>query len=265
METENTKKMSGRTLTLLTGIIFLLVFIIYYTLMSLLGPGRKMAEMKKTFAPVVEGKNVIDERVYTDSAYLRLFHDRSFLQSRIAMAETDSIYLTLNISDSTANLEISGVAVHTAKMSEIKASRILTQGNDNIVLSLLATPFTIESSVATIMKEPVMVKMAPKDTSEFKPDIMPDTSLTEPVSYILNMTNGTRVYICQEETDGDDRGAIRAFDRQDRIKSAVENFKSVIRFKVPEYHPFIKIKLPRADAKIIYRAIPRYGQVGIYR
>jgi len=32
-----------------------------------------------------------------------------------------------------------------------------------------------------------MIKMAPKDTSEYKPDIMPDTSITEPVNYILEM------------------------------------------------------------------------------
>ncbi len=32
------------------------------------------------------------------------------------MAETDSVYITLNLADSTANLEISGVAVHSAKI-----------------------------------------------------------------------------------------------------------------------------------------------------
>jgi hypothetical protein len=35
-------------------------------------------------------------------------------------------------------------------------------------------------------------------------------------------------------------------------------------FKVPEYHPFIKIRLPQADAKIIYRAIPRNGQISVF-
>ena len=43
--------------------------------------------------------------------------------------------------------------------------------------------------------------MAPKDTSEYKPDIMPDTSITEPVNYILEMTNGTRIYVYQEEDE----------------------------------------------------------------
>jgi hypothetical protein len=41
--------------------------------------------------------------------------------------------------------------------------------------------------------------------------------------------------------------------------------KKVVTFRVPEYHPFIKIRLNRADAKIIYRAIPYHGQVAVYR
>jgi len=35
-------------------------------------------------------------------------------------------------------------------------------------------------------------------------------------------------------------------------------------FKVPDYHPFIRIRVPRADAKIIYRAIPKYGQITVF-
>ena len=117
------------------------------------------------------------------------------------MAETDSIYLTINLADSSMNLEISGVVVHMAKMSSFKASRILTNGNENIISSMLSTPLTISSDFATIKKEPVMIKMAPKDTSEYKPDIMPDTSITEPVNYILEMTNGTRIFVYQEEDE----------------------------------------------------------------
>jgi hypothetical protein len=265
METENGIKMSTGRKALFTGIIFILLFVIYYTIMSLLAPGKKMDELKELYTPKVDEKQVVDERIYTDSAYLRLFHDRAFLQSRIEMAESDSIYLTLNISDSTANLEISGVAVNTAKMSEIKVSKMLMEGNDNIIMSMLSRPFIISESVATIMKDPVMLQMAPKDTSEYKPDIMPDTSLTEPVSIILHMTNGTRIYICQEENDNVENRALAAFDRKEKLSNALYNLGSIVRFKVPEYHPYIKIKMPRADAKMIYRAMPKYGQIGVYR
>jgi len=64
---------------------------------------------------------------------------------------------------------------------------------------MLSTPFTILHAYATIKKDPVMIKMAPKDTSEYKPDVMPDTSITEPVNYILEMNRGIRIYVYQEE------------------------------------------------------------------
>ena len=34
------------------------------------------------------------------------------------MAATDSIYMTINLADSTVNLEISGVVVHTTRNKE---------------------------------------------------------------------------------------------------------------------------------------------------
>ena len=57
------------------------------------------------------------------------------------MAETDSIYLTINLADSTANLEISGVVVHKAKMSSLKSAEFSVRGMryhyfNNVVLSV---------------------------------------------------------------------------------------------------------------------------------
>jgi hypothetical protein len=130
---------------------------------------------------------------------------------------------------------------------------------------MLSTPLTISADLATIKKEPVMIKMAPKDTSEYKPDIMPDTSITEPVNYILEMTNGIRIFVCQEENEKRaDRMSLLKFDIHDRLHQTWIAVKRVAVLKVPEYHPFIKIKLPRSDAKIIYRAIPKNGQISLF-
>jgi hypothetical protein len=163
------------------------------------------------------------------------------------------------------NLEISGVVVHKARISSFEASRILTNGNENIIYSMLSTPLTISSDLATIKKEPVMMKMAPKDTSEYKPDIMPDTSITEPVNYIFEMTNGTRIFVYQEENEKRaDKISLLKFDLHDRLHQTWKAVKRVAVLKVPEYHPFIKIRLPRSDAKIIYRAIPKNGQISLF-
>ena len=97
-------------------------------------------------------------------------------------------------------------------------------------------------------------------------DVVPDTSLTEPVNYILEMTDGTRIYICQEEEDNArERRSQFRFDLNYRMVDAWSCMKSIVRFRIPDYHLYIKIYLPRSDARIIYRAIPKYGQVGLYR
>jgi hypothetical protein len=264
METESTNKPASGKITFLILLSFCTLFIVYYTVMSVLAPGRKLEELKKELAQDKAEKKSGDNKVFADSTYLRLLKERAYLQSRVVLAQTDSIYLTINLADSSMNLEISGVVVHRAKIGSYKASRLLT-GNESIVSAMLAAPLTIASDLATIKKEPVMIKMAPKDTSEYKPDMMPDTSITEPVNYILEMTNGTRIFVYQIETDKrEDRMVQLKFDLNDRMHQTWQALRRVAVLKVPEYHPYIKIKLPRSDAKIIYRAIPKYGQIALF-
>lgn len=265
METEITNKKSHRKVTLIVLISIISLFIIYYSVMSMMSPGRKLEEIKNEFGAKNADKNETEQKILADTAYLRLFKEKAFLQSRIVMAETDSIYLTIDIPDSTVNVEISGVAVYKAKMKSVQTSKILLADNENEILSMLATPFTISHAFATIKKEPVMIKMAPKDTSEYKPDIMPDTSITEPVNYILEMKGGIRIYVYQaENVKFVDRMSHFSFDMNDRLRDTWSALKRVAVLKVPEYHPFIKIRLPRTDAKIIYRAVPKNGQVAVF-
>ena len=265
METEKSSKKHPGKIIFLVLISIVTVFIIYYSIMSMIGPVRKMEDIEKEFGVKSKDKNGVEQQILKDSSYLRLLKEKAYLQSRIVMAESDSIYLTLNLADSTANIEICGVVVHKSNMKSFKISKILSSGNENTILSMLATPFTISSAIATIKKEPVMIKMAPKDTSEYKPDIMPDTSITEPVNYIFEMKDGIRIYVYQEENvKFNDRVSLFTFDIKDRLRDTWSALKSVAVFKVPEYHPFIKIRLPRTDAKIIYRAIPKNGQIAVF-
>jgi hypothetical protein len=265
METENTNRKNHGKIAIIVLLSLILIFIVYYSVMSMIGPVRKLAEIRNEIGMKTADKNGIEQKILKDSSYLRLLKKRNFLQSRIVMAQTDSIYLTLNLVDSVANLEISGVVVHKAKMSHIETSKILISDHDNSLLSILPSPFIISQSFATIKKEPVMIKMAPKDTSEYKPDIMPDTSITEPVNYILVMKTGIRIYVYQNENvKFIDRIGRFKFDLNDRLRDTWSALKSVATMKVPEYHPFIKIKLSRTDAKIIYRSIPKNGQIAVF-
>ncbi len=264
MENKEKKKVSGGTIILIIIASFLAAFIVYYSVMSILGPSRKIKEIEAEYGEKLSESSGTDKRFATDSSYINLLKERAFLQSRITMAANDSIYITLDIPDSTANLEISGVVVHSAKMKKIRVSKILSSGNKSVIYSMLSTPMNIMNDFASLKKVPLMIKMAPKDTSEYKPDIIPDTADRESVNYILEMNNGIRIFMYQaEDTTSTGRKNHFLFNLNDRLKNTLESLKSVMAFKVPEYHPFIKIELPKSDAKILYRAVPRNGQIAV--
>jgi hypothetical protein len=265
MDNIEKKRLTGKQITLIIIGVFLVIFLAYFSIMASLAPGKKLKEIRTKFGLQTTSGNTLDERLYSDSAYIGMLKEKAFLQARISMAETDSIYMTLNFADSTANLEISGVEVHSAKISDVKISRILRSGNEYAISAMFSSPMNIVSDFASIKKEPLMIKMAPKDTSEFKPDIIPDTSDYEPVNYILEMDNGIRIFVYQEiDTIASDKNQLFFFDLNDRLKNTWSSLKSCACLKVPEYHPFIKMRLRKADAKILYRAVPRYGQIAVY-
>jgi hypothetical protein len=266
MGTENENNPNFRKLLLITLTSIFVAALVYFSVMCILAPVRKLREINEKYAFQPDAKNKTDERIYSDSSFLKLLKEKSFLQSRIAMAESDSIYVTINIPDSTINLEICGVVVHTAKIQKMSISNIIKSGNEYIISSMLSKPFSIENSFSTIPREPLMIKIAPKDTSEYIPDVVPDTAYHEPVNYVLEMSNGTRLFVYQAEFPhpGDKMHLFR-FDMKYRLQNTYNAIKRTVLFKVPEYHPFIKIRIPSADAKIIYRALPVHGQIAVYR
>ncbi len=266
MDSTEKKGLTSKQITLIIIGALILAFLVYFSIMSILAPARKLNEIEAKYGLQKDPENKADERFYSDSAFTGMLREKAFLQARIAMAETDSVYMTINLADSTANLEISGVTVHSAKIIGIKVSGILRSGNEYAISSMLASPMNIVSDIATIKKEPLMIKMAPKDTSEFKPDVIPDTSDYEPVNYILEMDNGIRIYFYQAtDTVSSDKNNLFLFDLSNRLKATWGSLRSAARLSVSEYHPFIKLRLPKADAKILYRAVPRHGQIAVYR
>ncbi|HCT31334.1 MAG TPA: hypothetical protein DIW31_11550 [Bacteroidales bacterium] len=248
---------------ILTGLFF--AFIVYITVMSLISTSRKISEIKEKYSYKQVEKTSIDEKFFTDSTFVEKQKEKAFIQSRIAMAETDSIGLTLNLRDSLAMLEINGVVVHKVKISFMRICKAFNKANSFAVATMLSKPLMIISDTATIQKVPLQIKYAPKDTSEFKPDAIPDTSGFEPVNYILEMNNGIRIFVYQEEKEkSKDMYSQFLFDVTDRRKNTLAAFKRMMAFEVPEYRLYIKIRMPKKDAKIIYRAVPRNGLVTVF-
>ncbi len=107
-----------------------------------------------------------------------------------------------------------------------------------------------------------MVKIAPKDTSEYTPDVVPDTADVDAVNYIFETNAGIQLYFYEsnprESADGMQQFK---FDFRDRVQTGYLLFRSALTFKKPKYKPEIRIKLKKRDAKIIYRALPENASI----
>jgi hypothetical protein len=255
---------SGKT-ALPAILVFCSVFVLYYAAMSFLSPGKEISVINSKFGKQQSGYPVSDNRIYSDSSFVRMNREKAWLESQIIMAESDSICLALNLADSSAILAINGVSVHKSRITGKKISKVFYRADEYAVTSMLSSPFIIRRDIGTIQKEPLMIKMAPKDTSEYKPDVLPDTTHLANVNYILEMENGVRLYVYQEtgKKEGG-RLSLLLFDIKDRFRNIRDILKSIMVLKVPEYHPYIKIRLPKDDARFIYRAIPKHGQIAVF-
>lgn len=258
---EPRKQVSGKRVI---AAIVIALFAGGYLFLSLLAPSTKIDSIKNEYAYKKPEKGGINDTLLTDSSFIALYRQKAFLQARITMAATDSAALSLDMTDSTARVEIKGVTVFSSRMSGIRISRVFTGCDQYAITSLLSKPFTIKNSIASIPKEPVVHKVAPRDTSEYKPYEVPDTSRKEYVNIILETENGFRLYIYQE-TGGNMPARMHrfAFDLADRLRNAGYILRCMFTFSRPDYKPYIKITLPAKEAKAIYRAIPAKGEFAV--
>lgn len=194
--------------------------------------------------------------------YIDLIRKRAFLSSQVRMAESDSIGLLINMRDSLIQLLIKGLPIRSVKISEFDISPFFERANQEAVYSMLSTPLVITGMQATFNKDPLSIKIAPKDTTEATVDAKPDTTDYEAVFFTLDTDRNIHFFFeQQEDTIAADRRARFFFDLKDRVRNATATMKAVIRFDTPTYAPYIKIRMPKAEAKIIYRAIPREGLI----
>jgi hypothetical protein len=240
----------------------IMLFILYYMVMAVSAVNRTVNNFDNAYFASLEQKEGDTINLCAIPGYIDMIRDKAFLGSQVKLAESDSIGLLINVRDSVIQLLIKGLPVRTVPIDEYDISPFFQRANQEAIYSMLSTPLTITGMQATFMKDPVSVKIAPKDTSQTVESVKPDTTDFEAVFFTLETDRNIRFFFeQQEDTVSADRRARFFFDLKDRTRSATTTMKSVIRLKTPPYVPYIKIWIPKAEAKIIYRAIPREGLI----
>jgi hypothetical protein len=245
---------------------FIAILGIVYIILTFAAPKKKINQINREFPDSLQAIQYNREYSYSEDPDLfELYKEKVFLLSRLNMAGSDSIGLVVNLRDSILNLEIHGLNIHTARIGKIKISRIFGALDRPAYLAFLSLPYTAIQDRATIKKEPIVVKRAPKDTIEAaKSAIVPDSLRFGPAYVTLILNHDIRLGIYQERT-GLFMEPLRKFIFISciRLGQSGINLWQMIRFRIPDYKPEIRIYISKEDLITIYRALPYNSKVVI--
>ncbi len=194
-----------------------------------------------------------------------LSKELAYKQALVKLADIDSIHLVLNLSDSTVMLTIKGVVIHQTKVQVLRKDKLFDKLSLEQELSIFSKPLPINKQFTTIIKEPVVVRHAPKDTIEAATNAwQPDTLIQKPAFAIFTTAFDIQLIFEQESNNN-----FQDYQKKTgfylkwyalRIKKTLQHF---IQYKKQEYEPVIGISIPANDLRTIYRALPAQPQVVI--
>jgi len=244
------------------GLLLTLIFIFFVYIA--LAPLNKMKE----FENLVNSDSLFMEKyddIYNHSELRPLIKERIFKEALLKLAKSDSIQLVINLSDSSVNLTIKGVMIHRTKVSSFSRDRIFKTMPVIQEVGIFSEPLPVYAQYGTIVKEPVVIRHAPKDTLEAALNAwQPDTLIQNPAFVMLSMHHGINLIFEQEDNPGfKDKWKKFSFYNRLMIKNFNRYARNFVNLNKQDYHPVIRIKMPVHDLRAIYRALPDHTLVVI--
>lgn len=205
----------------------------------------------------------LKQQMYRVPGYMELLREKGMLSALVKMAASDSIGLCIDLNDSVAQLIVKGMSVRNISVKEISMSAFFREADVEAVYDLFSRPMQITGHQATIAKEPVNVVEAPQDSSDVIPVVVPDTTNAEPVFFLLETDQGIRFFFYQTEKGVRDSWQRFCFDVSIRWREMKAVVAAILHGRLPEYVPTIGVGVSKADAKVVYRALPWRGKVAV--
>jgi hypothetical protein len=185
-------------------------------------------------------------------------NEKAFEQLRLNLAEKDSIYVILDVPDSSILLEIKGVTVKKTKMVRMEASNRLTLITHENLLPWISKPFILQRDLSTIPKAPIVVKQAPKDTIEAaKMSAKPAPLDSTNVFYTLYFDRNLVLEV--EQSEPPEKGATEKVETYQKIKRKefTKSVTDVLRNPQQQDQPMLfKLIISESEARALYRAVP---------
>ena len=203
------------------------------------------------------------DSIYFHPDMANLVKERAYMQALLQLSEDDSIQLVVNLSDSTVNLSMKGIIIHQAKISEFTRDKLYDKLSLDQEIKLFSRPLSLQHQYATIVKEPVVIRQAPKDTMEAALNAwQPDTLIQNPAYASFTFEHNIQLVFEQDENksfrDKWERYRFYSHLKTEKVKTSTTGFFC---FRKQEYSPELTIKIPVDDLRAIYRALPNHAYV----
>ncbi len=249
---------NARVIWIVSGVLF--VFAVIYTVTSFISIQKKIDEINARYESSTPMPGNELPGVY------RLRKESAFWQSRLSMAKSDSICVTIDLVDSLVCLELQGVVVHSAPIRHIFKSDLFEALKPEAVLNLIAQPATIINNESSFSKEPIKLKKAPKDTIEANLAVVEEAKAQQgaaneelPLYYNLTLSNGLQISFAEVQHKASWKSIPMYLKK--KIEKIEKNSLQLTKLKLPEYTPGIVIEMTREDAASIYRGMPANATV----
>ncbi len=191
--------------------------------------------------------------------------ERVYKEALLHLSDNDSIQLVINLPDSTVCLYIKGVKIHESKALRIKRDALLNKASNLQYTWLFNEPIAIQTQYATIVKEPIVERQAPKDTIEAAANAyQPDTLVQKPAFLLMELEYGIRVILEQDRrVSFEDKWEHFKFYYHIRNKDVMSGLDSFIKLQKHSFYPTLTIEIPIDELRAIYRALPTQSWVVI--
>lgn len=256
------EKSNGRKYVILIIILAVLGLTSVYAYLSI-GAVRDRMKMVQDQA---QGTPQINSSLFTQ------LKEKAWLESRLKMADGDSIALAIDLEQRNIQLELKGVVVMSSKIRDCQISGFFKKMDGNAYFSMFGTPLTIQQFKSSIPKNAFKIVQAPKDTiaaqaaADEEAKKQKDALKNENVFWTVKLDRNFDLDIQGIDSIAEAQKKYefgKGFEFERNLKNIANSFQHILKFSKPDYTPEILISIPENEAKAILRALPRKALVTI--
>lgn len=236
---------------------FALLLVIAYTVLVVGAPVRRLSEFKK----VALSDSVFYEKnrgIMEDRALFDLAKTKAAMDAQLKMAVKDTFGIMVNLADSTMSLMFKGINVHSAKIYDYQKDPFFDALHPLAYVKLFSKPLRTYLEYSTIVKEPIIVKKAPKDTIEaIQNAYSPDTLIQNPTYMRLELENNIHLLLVQKHFETKEEKEVeREYKRDMRQRRRHDVLRSLTHPGEANYTPQMVLFLDPEELRSTYRAVP---------